>query len=101
MDDSSDISFKLLSQDLTLGNDVIDDVTEWVALNQKTGVISVTTPIDREKYCNADKTKQCVIHLTVSTARPHVFSVNNINYNKVILGVRTVLAKTASLLPTN
>jgi len=62
---NSDVTFKLLSQDLTLGNDVVNDETEWVTLNESTGVISVATSVDRERYCNADKTKQCVIHVKV------------------------------------
>ena len=68
MDGRSGISFKLLSQQMRLGNDVVDDVTRWVALNDETGVISVAKSVDREEYCNADKNKPCVVHVKVGVA---------------------------------
>ena len=67
MDGRAGVSFKLMSQKIKLGSDVVDDVTEWVSLNEKTGVISVATPVDREKYCNEDRSKQCVVQVEVGS----------------------------------
>ena len=53
---------------MRLGEDEINDDTEWVTLNKLTGVISVATPVDREKHCNADQSQPCVIHVKVSKA---------------------------------
>ena len=66
MSDVTGVSFKLLDQRLKLGDDIIDDETIWVSLNESSGIIKVAKPIDREKYCNEDRNRQCVVHLKVS-----------------------------------
>lgn len=66
VDDREGITFKIIKQYLTLGGDEIDDKTNWVTLNKETGVLKVATPVDRERDCRADQSKQCIVHVKVT-----------------------------------
>ncbi|XP_002129128.2 protocadherin beta-18 [Ciona intestinalis] len=60
------VYFKMLSQYMTSGVDITDDVTEWVQLDENSGIVTVNTPVDRETMCDADDTQPCVIHVKIA-----------------------------------
>ena len=54
------------NQLLSIGLTQINDGTEWLALDPKTGVVSVNTMIDRERDCGDDDGIKCIVKATVS-----------------------------------
>ena len=69
---NDELSFKLTQQRLEVGHDQTDDRTEWVSLNPSTGVLSVNTPVDRERDCDGGDVS-CVIKITVSYRKCRFF----------------------------
>ena len=59
------VTFKLTSQHLSIGRMPQNREVNWVTLDPETGIVTVNTPVDREKDCGDDDSIKCIVKVTV------------------------------------